>query len=880
MTLPIVFKRLGLVIAGVLALSNPVEAQPTTTNTARAADGSAVEHASDSALLKDWTAETFALPPDFAPTLPSGRESLLFSPGWRDPKAEDFWSYAYVMWIDEPAPDMARMKELLEKYYNGLLSSFAAGKKKDISKTPARVEMVRTATNYFEMKMRVIDAFATFEPIELRVVVDSHAETDQRVVLRIRVSPQPKDHAIWRSLELAIGSILSQAGASQKKVGDKIAHPMASFAGMLGGEWKVTAANGTSMYDRWHWGPGKHSMRVMTDGLDAAGNPWRELQVFYWHPGRKRVCLLGLSPFAAGVSEGSIKFEGKTADAVLDLFQSGGRRRQMGLRWDFVGSDKFHEVLLEANGSDGLEPLAEWDHVRSRTPESRPRADKKAPKLTEHLKAFEPLLGHTWNTRGAWAAGGDFHIETTFEWVPLANAIYARTYALRGNGTPMHVLDLYFYHHTGTDRLRCLALATWGDWKDHGDWGEGISCVYDGDVSVLNGGTLELDLKGYEGDRGASYVVRFDFEKDGALHDRIWSLDGAKRTLMLDVHHTASEMSKSIITVFQDKRNNYWFGSDVQGVYRYDGKDISHFTTKDGLPDNRVRGIQEDKSGNIFFTTSNGIGKFDGKTFSTLIANRTNEWKLNPDDLWFPGAQDAGEVSRYDGKVLHGLVFPRTKLGDEFHAKYPRSKYPNMNDGPYTVYSILKDSKGHIWFGGGTGIGALGACRYDGKSFTWISSDEMGFGDIAYCVRSIAEDKDGKFWFSSTKHRFDMLEKDDSGRDNPVNYRKDKGVSHSEDGFPFFMSSIKDDNGDLWMASFGAGVWRYDGKKVIQYPVHDNGRPVTLFSIYKDNQGDLWLGSHEAGAYKFNGKSFEKFSFHQSSVQRAPTSSPNQRTPK
>lgn len=847
------YNPLTLMIAGVLVVADPVDGQ---------ADDPMVKPEPQSVLLKGWTAETFKLPPAFAPELPTGHEALRFAPGWRDPKAEDFWSYAFVMWIDEPAPDTARMKELLEKYYDGLLGSFAVGKKKDISKTPARVEVVHTATNNFEMKMHVIDAFATFNPIDLRVVVDCHPRAAESSVLHIQVSPKPKEHAIWKSLDVAIASIVSQDGASQKKESHKVAHPMAAFARMVGGEWKVTAASGSSMYDTWHWGPGKHSMRVTTHGLDAAGKPWRELEIFYWHPGRKKVCLFGLSPFAAGVSEGWIKFESGAADAVFDLYQTEGRRK-MGLRWDFDGSDKYHEKLMEAIGSGDLRPLAEWDHVRNRSPEPRARATQEPPKLSDRLKAFEPLLGRTWNTRGTWATKGAFHIETTFEWVPLANAIYARTFALRGNGSPMHVLDAYFYHHTGSDRLRCLALATWGDWKDWGDWGEGISCVYEGDVSVLEGGALQLDLKGYEGDLGVSYVVRFDFEKDGALHDRIWSLDGAKRTLMLDVHHSASEMSKSIISVFQDKKNNYWFGSDVQGVYRYDGKAISHFQTTDGLAHDRVRGIQEDKSGNLYFTTANGISKFDGNSFSTLIPVRSDppdkEWNLAPDDLWFPGAQDAGEVSRYDGKVLHGLVFPRTKLGDEFHAKYPRSKYPNMNDGPYTVYSIFKDSKGHIWFGGGTGIGALGACRYDGKSFTWISSDEIGFGDIAYCVRSIAEDKDGKFWFSSTKHRFDMLEKDASGRENPANYRKEKGVSHSEDDFPFFMSSIKDHNGDLWMASFGAGVWRYDGKKVIQYPVHDNGRPVTLFSIYKDNQGDLWLGSHEAGAYKFNGKSFEKF---------------------
>ncbi len=166
--------------------------------------------------VEAWTAETFALPPEFAPELPTGTESLLFAPGWRDPTSESFWSYAFVMRINAPAPDAARMQELLGKYYDGLMSSFAAGKNKDLSGTPARVEIVRIGANHFEAKLQLIDAFANFEPIDLRVVVDSFAETDQSAVLHIQVSPQPREHAIWSSLEEAIRSIVSHEAASQR----------------------------------------------------------------------------------------------------------------------------------------------------------------------------------------------------------------------------------------------------------------------------------------------------------------------------------------------------------------------------------------------------------------------------------------------------------------------------------------------------------------------------------------------------------------------------------------------------------------------------------------------------------------------------------------
>jgi hypothetical protein len=174
--------------------------------------GAAVNHP-DAISLEGWPAETFGLPPDFAPGLPSGVESLRFAPGWRTPGAEDFWSYAFVMWINEPEPDAARIDELLEMYYNGLMTSFAAAAGHDISSTPVRVDVVPTAPNRYEARMHLIDAFATFKPMDLRVVVETAAEpspeTDARSIVRIQLSPQPPDHAIWRSLQAAIASIPS-----------------------------------------------------------------------------------------------------------------------------------------------------------------------------------------------------------------------------------------------------------------------------------------------------------------------------------------------------------------------------------------------------------------------------------------------------------------------------------------------------------------------------------------------------------------------------------------------------------------------------------------------------------------------------------------------
>jgi hypothetical protein len=61
------------------------------------------------------------------------------------------------------------------------------------------------------------------------------------------------------------------------------------------------------------------------------------------------------------------------------------------------------------------------------------------------------------------------------------------------------------------------------------------------------------------------------------------------------------------------------------------------------------------------------------------------------------------------------------------------------------------------------------------------------------------------------------------------------------------------------LATYGAGVWRYDGQNLTSYPVLDGDKTALLFSIFEDHAGVLWLGSTEAGAYRFDGQAFERF---------------------
>ncbi len=329
----------------------------------------------------------------------------------------------------------------------------------------------------------------------------------------------------------------------------------------------------------------------------------------------------------------------------------------------------------------------------------------------------------------------------------------------------------------------------------------------------------------------------------------------------ITIGDTVSTLGRNLMAVFQDSYNRYWFASWEEGLYCYDGKTILHFTTEHGLCHNRVEQVQEDKAGNLYLTTGCDVCKFDGQSFATLPITRTdNQWQLLPNDLWFRGAQDSGVVYRYDGQDLHRLELPKIKLGEDNIAAYPRAQYPARQFSVYDVYTIYKDTKGNVWFG----TSSLGVCRYDGKSFTWITEEDVTelHDGPANGVRSFVEDHERKFWFSNTFYRYAV--------DQNGNYRKSAGIGRlyspiiSNVAGDDYLAIAKDKEEVLWIVTYNAGVWRYDarqpaGKSLTHYLVKDGDKPIKLFSVYQDRQGTLWLGTHETGAYRFNGQTFERF---------------------
>lgn len=169
-----------------------------------------------------------------------------------------------------------------------------------------------------------------------------------------------------------------------------------------------------------------------------------------------------------------------------------------------------------------------------------------------------------------------------------------------------------------------------------------------------------------------------------------------------------------------------WFGK-YEGVWRYDGKTLLNYTTKDGLPHRIVRTIRVDLDNILWFGTADGLSRFDRENWTTYTIEdglvNNDVWSIAIDTngvMWFG---TIGGISRFDGTSW---------------TSYTESDGLISND----VRSIAIDASNRKWIGTGSGISCF-------DSETWISYDDDHDGILNDAVFAAAIDSDDTKWFGT-----------------------------------------------------------------------------------------------------------------------------------
>jgi len=316
--------------------------------------------------------------------------------------------------------------------------------------------------------------------------------------------------------------------------------------------------------------------------------------------------------------------------------------------------------------------------------------------------------------------------------------------------------------------------------------------------------------------------------------------DLSKDNIKSEIKNVATSAGPNLITrnIIQDRKGNIWIAT-WEGIFRYDGKSFTNFTDK--VSSARFFSVLEDSKGNLWFgSIGSGVYYYDGKSFRNFTTKEglagndvTCIYEDKIGKIWFG---TGGGTSCYNGKYFRNFT---TKEG------------LSIND----VNSIIEDKTGKLWFAtrGNTFV-------YDGKTCTVFAHGYKPFTN----VRTIIEDKKGNIWLGGN----DGLWRYDG---NTFTNFTQKFVGYiCEDKKGDIWISSEKDNSQVWILSIydrrslsnrSWALYRYDGKSLSdKKPAvkEITSKEGMICGILEANDGSIWFGAFD-GVYRYDGNTITSF---------------------
>ena len=326
--------------------------------------------------------------------------------------------------------------------------------------------------------------------------------------------------------------------------------------------------------------------------------------------------------------------------------------------------------------------------------------------------------------------------------------------------------------------------------------------------------------------------------KDKSVNDKIENevnnlpVISNQSTTFPQIHTNLNGMVREFVrAMYQDKKGNYWFGTNGNGIIRYDGQTLEKVAIEQNQKWVSVREIVEDNAGNVWFGTSSGLVKYDGEkftVFSTEVGLQDEEiWGMAIDASGLIWVGSIGGVSHFDGKKFTPFLLPDQVV---------ENAEPMLSI--KSAGGFVEDNDGKMWINNdGNGI-----FKYKNGEFSHLTK-ENGLTDNHASVA--LKDKSGNIWISSFyggASKFD-------GK-TFTNYTKEGIIEGVETG-----SFYEDSKGNIWFTAENVGVYKYDGTKFNLYTTKDGLTTNGVLSIFEDNKGQLWFGTWQ-GLCIFDGEKF------------------------
>jgi signal transduction histidine kinase/ligand-binding sensor domain-containing protein/DNA-binding response OmpR family regulator len=298
--------------------------------------------------------------------------------------------------------------------------------------------------------------------------------------------------------------------------------------------------------------------------------------------------------------------------------------------------------------------------------------------------------------------------------------------------------------------------------------------------------------------------------------------------------------------IFQDKEGYLWFSTQT-GIDRYDGysflsynhnpEDINSFNNA------YATFFYEDKEGILWIGTFHGLERFDRltNTFSHFLPDNSDKTDEYVNYVWHMIEDKQGTFWVSTGKGI--LKFDKTS------GIFTKSEYENndLNDANFkhNYGTVYIDKAGTLWYGNSAGLFKLNFNT--GKFISYYNDPDEQEKDFStasrYQICSIAEDNSENLWLGTTNG----IIKFDRNQNSFNNYLPEPEV-HTPLHGNHVNKILFDQSGRFWLGTVN-GLYNFDPESET-FTYQSNLGNILIIELYIDRSGAFWIPTYGSGAYK------------------------------
>lgn len=301
----------------------------------------------------------------------------------------------------------------------------------------------------------------------------------------------------------------------------------------------------------------------------------------------------------------------------------------------------------------------------------------------------------------------------------------------------------------------------------------------------------------------------------------------------------------SVLCMWQDREGFVWIGTE-DGLNRYDGYEFKHYKhddrNKKSISSSFINSIIEDAAGNLWIATADGLNVYNKRNDEFIRISTTSpkalKLNLNRDFINSLFLDDKNNI--WIGTIEGLKKYDLTKKQLFDFAKFPTE---NGIDNGNRPQAIFKDNLSRLWVGTTNEL----------QCYNPVNGHKIALPQaIAHLknqyIRIIKQDHLKRIWFGSEANGVYVYNPADQ---SCINYSRKGNVQNSLPGNTLRDIFFKSDN-EVWIGTLeGLGILNLSNGEFsnqIYNPENENGiSHNSVRNFLKDNAGNIWLGTYAGG---------------------------------